>query len=224
MIQQLTPQIAELLGMHVGDGTLYRTQRGLVWELRGNLDEKEYYTDNVVPLLKFIFKKDFVPKFRSGGKNGCFGIQTSDKDVTSLFLTFGFLPGKKTKTVTMPEYIRNADKQIRFAFIRGLFDTDGCLRFERKNKDTNHKYPRLEFSTSSKQLCEDLFVMLNELGFKPHRWGKKEFKVSLCGKSNLEQFMKDTAPKNTKHLNKHLSWRKQGYLNPVPRSHNLVVR
>jgi len=32
---------AELLGLHVGDGTLYMTNYGVVWELRGGLDEKQ---------------------------------------------------------------------------------------------------------------------------------------------------------------------------------------
>ena len=37
---------AELIGMHVGDGTLYKTNcNSLVWELRGSIYEKEYYED-----------------------------------------------------------------------------------------------------------------------------------------------------------------------------------
>ncbi len=66
---KLNSEIAELIGMHVGDGTLYCTSRGLVWELRGALNEKDYYNDHVVPLLLSIFRRTYVAKLRSGGKN-----------------------------------------------------------------------------------------------------------------------------------------------------------
>ena len=39
---KINSKIAELIGMHIGDGTLYKTNRSLVWELRGALNEKEY--------------------------------------------------------------------------------------------------------------------------------------------------------------------------------------
>lgn len=37
---KLNPKLAELIGMHVEDGSLYKTSRGIVWELRGDLKEK----------------------------------------------------------------------------------------------------------------------------------------------------------------------------------------
>ena len=64
MLEKLNSKIAELIGMHIGDGTLYRTNTGTVWELRGALNEKDYYYNNVVPLLNSIFNKEFKPKFR----------------------------------------------------------------------------------------------------------------------------------------------------------------
>ena len=142
--------------MHVGDGTLYKTSRGNVWELRGSLDEKDYYYQNVAPLLKSIFSIDFEPKFRSGGKNGCFGIQTSKKEVINLFTFYDFKPGRKTHTVRIPDYVKKANKKIKFAFIRGLFDTDGCLRFERINNNKNYTYPKIEFGFASQMLRDDL--------------------------------------------------------------------
>ena len=39
----LNSKIAELIGMHIGDGTLYKSNNSLIWELRGGLNEKEYY-------------------------------------------------------------------------------------------------------------------------------------------------------------------------------------
>ena len=131
---KIDEKIAELIGAHCGDGTLYKTNWGLVWELRGELKEKNYYVNNICPLLKDIFGLKLVSKFRSGGANGVWGVQTSKKEITSFFLEYGFLPGRKTHTVSVPSYIQNSSHCIKRAFIKGLFDTDGCLRFDRINK------------------------------------------------------------------------------------------
>ncbi len=207
----LDEKIAELIGMHVGDGTLYKTNWCFVWELRGSLNEKDYYVNHVSNLLQPIVNIEFTPKFRSGGKNGCFGIQTSKKEVTSLFLELGFNPGRKTHTVRIPDYIKNSNRTTKLAFLRGYFDTDGCLRFERINKRKVHEYPHIEFSTFSKALKEDLLVLLFEMGFRATTWGRAEFKVRLSVKDNLRKFMDEVSPSNKKHLNKHQFWNKHGY-------------
>ena len=212
---------AELIGMHTGDGTLYLTKYSVVWELRGGLDEKEYYLDRVKPLLESIFDVEIHPKFRSGGKNGCFGVQTCNKKIIKFFLTTGFKPGKKTHTVRIPKYILKANKKVKCAFIRGLFDTDGCLRFERINNKKNHTYPKWEFTSASKLLRDDLFELLLELGFRPCIWGRKYYKLCLAGIPQLERFMVEIGPANVKHLNKYELWQLHGYV--APRSHSLAI-
>ncbi|MBD3355289.1 hypothetical protein GF361_04870 [Candidatus Woesearchaeota archaeon] len=161
MDKRLNPKISELIGTHRGNGTLYKTDWSLVWELRGSLKEKEYYYKNIVPLMISIFKTKFTPKFRSGGKNDCFGIQTSKKKVTSFFINYGFNPGRKTNTIKIPEFIKKSNKKIKLAFIRGYFDTDGCLRFD-KNKKGVHNYPKIEFTSASKQMIIDLTNLLKK--------------------------------------------------------------
>ncbi|MBW2994924.1 hypothetical protein KY312_01090 [Candidatus Woesearchaeota archaeon] len=207
---RLSENIAELIGMHVGDGTIYRTKWSLVCELRGGLNEKEYYR-HVAKLLNSMFQMNFIPKFRSGGKQGCFGIQTSKKAVTSLFSDFGFNAGRKTHSVKIPDKIKNSTNKIKLAFIRGYFDTDGCLRFEKINNNKERKYPKIEFCTVSRALRDDLFHLLVELRFRPYKWGEKEFKICLAGKLNLEKFMNEVSPNNKKHLNKYLFWKKHGF-------------
>jgi len=214
MPNNLDSKTSELIGMHVGDGTLYKTNWGLVWELRGALSEKDYYLNHVSNLLSSIFKIKFIPKFRSGGKNGCFGIQTSKKVVTNFFIEYKFVAGRKTHTVSIPDYIKKAKDKIRLAFIRGYFDTDGYLRFERINNNKEYNYPKIEFSSASKNLREDLFHLLIELGFKPYKWGKKDYKICLAGKENLEKFIRKVIPRNKKHLNKYLSWKNEGHCSP----------
>lgn len=214
MSKKLNPKITELIGMHIGDGTLYKTNTGSVWELRGSLNEKSYYYNNVVPLLYFIFNIRFKPKFRSDGGNGCFGVQICKKEVISFFIDFNFKFGRKTHTVRIPDYIKRSNRQVKLAFIRGLFDTDGCLRFD-KNKTNKNYYPKIEFGFASRNLIIDLSCLLKELGFNNYTWEDgKYFRLCVAGKSMLNKWIKEVKPKNVKHLNKYYLFQEQGYVVP----------
>ena len=87
----------------------YMLHSSLVWELRGDIKEKEYYEKVVAPLLYQIFKFKVNPKFQRG-KNGCFGIQTTNKDITSFLLKYGFKPGRKSGTVKVPDIVFESTK------------------------------------------------------------------------------------------------------------------
>jgi intein/homing endonuclease len=213
-MKKIYPKAAELIGMHIGDGTLYRTNRGMVWELRGSLDEKEYYDNNVVSLLMSIFLGDYRAKFRSGGKNGCYGVQTSRKELTSFLLRYDFKPGTKTYTVRIPDYVKYASKKIKFSFLRGIFDTDGCLRFDKNHTKRNY-YPKIEFSSASVDLITDLSLLLTTLDFQNYIWKcEKGAKLCISGQNMLHKWMKEIRPKNPKHLNKYDKFLRTGYVVP----------
>lgn len=214
---------SELLGIHTGDGSLYRTTWGSVWEIRGALAEKSYYDEYVVALLKEIFQIDFKAKFRSGGAHGCYGVQTSKKVVTNFFIQNGFKTGSKVYTVRILENIFEANDTCKFAFLRGLFDTDGCIRFDRINSQKLHTYPRVEFCFASKLLRDDLFKLLQSLNFRCYTWGKRHYQICLEGKEQVSRWFDLIKPANTKHLNKFDFWLKKGYY-PMPRSRSLVSR
>ena len=199
---------AELIGMHTGDGTLYKTNSGsIVWELRGSKEEKEYYS-HISELLNSLFGVSLAPKERSGGLNGCYGIQTCNKAITRFFIEQGFKPGPKAHTAYIFDTVKNGNKTIKYSFIRGLFDTDGCLRFE-KNRTKIRYYPRIEFGFASKNLREDLFNLLSSLGFKVYRWDDKDcLKLGLAGFENLKRWMSKISPKNSKHLIRYSNWKK----------------
>ncbi len=217
-MKELNPEIAELIGAHIGDGTLYRTSRSIVWELRGALEEKNYYLDHISPLLENIFGSTFDSKFRSGGAHGVWGIQTSKKEVTNLLMSYGFNPGRKTYTVSIPLYIFESSSEVKKALVRGLFDTDGCLRFDRPNKKPLHTYPRIEFSSASAMLINSLGKLLSQIGFKSYSWKYKHYyALSICGELQLEKWIAEIKPANPKHLKKYHIWKENGFYLPKTR-------
>jgi DNA-binding transcriptional regulator WhiA len=201
---------AELIGMHTGDGTLYKTNSGsLVWEMRGSIYEKEYY-EYVTNLIKQVLNVKVKPKYR--GPNS-YGIQTTKKKITSFFIKNGFKSGSKVYTVSIPNYIKHGNLKIKRAFIRGLFDTDGCIRFD-KNRTSYHYYPKIEFNLASRPLRDGLFVLFRRLGFRAYIWqytrkDGEEFKICLAGFANLEKWINEVSTSNPKHKDRI----KQGLLN-----------
>lgn len=197
---------ARLLGMHAGDGTLYRTNnKGLVWELRGSKEEKEFYDKFICDLLKEIFDINIIAKNRSGGANGCYGIQTCNKAIIGFLLEEGFSVGSKVYTVRIPSKIKNASRKIKQSFIGGLFDTDGCVRLD-KNRTNKPYYPRIEFGFASQKLRDDLFALLLGLKFKAYKWEDSEsFRLGLAGFENLKKWFKEIKPKNPKHFKRVLA-------------------
>jgi len=161
----------------------------------------------VFPLLNKLFGLEKKPKFRSGGKNGCYGIQTCNKKLINTIIEFGIKPGKKLN-IRVPEDIRSATNPIKKAFLRGYFDTDGCMRFERINKKTIADYPKIEFSSISRQLRDDICLLLEQIDIKPNKWdikresGHPEFKICISGKNMVFSLINRISSNNPKHLKK----------------------
>ncbi len=230
----LTPESAELIGIHTGDGTLYKTNRKtLVWESRGHLEEKEYYVRNVTNLIKTVFDLEIPSKWRSGGYHGVWGIQTCNKFITQFFLDAGFKPGSKSRIITVPDYIWDADLRIQHAFIRGYFDTDGSFSCEKINRNILHTYPRVTFGTVCCKFRDQFNDLLKQLGFRTLIWTScGSFHIGLKGNEQSHKWFKEITPHNTKHLKKYLFWKEHGFYEPFldiryltrkPRSHSLVV-
>ena len=207
---KLTAELAELIGMHVGDGSLYKTNTGRVWELRGDLKEKEYYENHICPLINQLFNLEIDSKFRNGGKNGCWGVRICSKGFINNLISFGFVPGRKTHTVEVPDYIFKSNLEIKRAFVRGLFDTDGCLNFMKINKRVKRDYPRIRFSFASKNLLFSLKILLEDMGFPAYSWNSgNDYCLCLAGKKKLLKWEKEINPRNPKFLKKVDNWRNQ---------------
>ncbi len=105
-----------------------------------------------------------------------------------------------------------SSRSIQLAFLRGLFDTDGCLRFD-KNRTEKNYYPKIEFTFASIKLIKDLSILLNNLGLCNYTWDCKDSaKLCIAGKIMLHKWMKEVKPKNSKHLNKYKKFEKEGYV------------
>jgi len=203
---QLTEDISELLGFHAGDGSLYKTAHGLVWELRGGNDEKEFYDKYIISLLKKITNINFKAHHRSGGKNGCYGLRSCKKEFIKIFLNFGFNIGNKTKTVTIPDLVMAGSKTMKSAFLRGLIATDGTAYLAKINNADKNNYPIIEFCSTSEKLRNQTNEILHEFGLNSYIWTYKSkkgysdaFYLRLSGKNKCVKFKERIGLVNFKH-------------------------
>ena len=59
---------------------------------------------------------------------------------------------------------------MKTGFLRGYFDTDGCIRFEKINQNKQANYPKIEFSSISQNLRDDVVNLLESIGIKSYKW------------------------------------------------------
>jgi intein/homing endonuclease len=220
-------QLSEIAGIHAGDGYLRYSGRRKELDISGGIDEKEYYDNHVIPLFNKEFNLNLKGKFFKS--RNTYGFVVRNRQVIEIFKKLGFPSGKKSTTVRCPKEILNSsDPKILRSFLRGYFDTDGSLTFDKKvyNKNvfkkTRNFYPRFMFTCVSQSLTKDIIRISTKLGFKALSYSHKSkiktekisYKTQIVGKINLRKWMKEIGIKNHSKYTRYLIWQKYGFCPP----------
>jgi intein/homing endonuclease len=220
---EMTPELAEICGIHAGDGYL-RFGKRTEWDISGHVEEREYYDSHVIPLIKRVFKIPLIGQFFKS--RNTYGLVIRNKEVVKSLLSLGFPNGEKSTTVKIPKEILNSnDKAIYVAFLRGLFDTDGNVNFRKSYgkyiefKKTKNHYPSINFTTVSSSLAKDLIEIFTSLDFKlcsltyspKNPKENKKYIVNISGRYQLEKWINTIGIKNSVKLSRYLIWKKFGF-------------
>lgn len=223
-----SPELAELCGIHAGDGYLRNDGHRKEWDISGAVEESDYYDRHVVPLFEKVFK--VKPKARFFQSRNTYGFVVRDFWIIEYLHSLGFPYGKKTFTVSVPDFVLHSrDLDIIYAFLRGVFDTDGCVSFQRKGGSgyapeakIKHAYPRITLAVCSKPLAEGVSELLMKTGFnfKKYRAVPKaendspKYVIVLRGYSALERWMYNIGFKNPLKSARYAVWKKFGFCPP----------
>ena len=199
---KITKELAEEIGMQFGDGFL--SAKKYDYRLKGNpKNEKEYYSEVIKPLFKELYNINVnLKEFKRS-----FGFEVYSKALWEFKVkVMGIKPGKKDG-IRFPEILKISNKKILGAFLRGLFDTDGCVSFKSKYGYKNY-YPTIEISLTSKDLIKDVAEILFMFGFNPcvffnERYGRIAIR-GIGAFRRYEEFIGWSSPKN---LNKVNEWK-----------------
>lgn len=117
--------------------------------------------------------------------------------------------GRKTKNITIPEFIFADDEKLK-GYLRGVFDGEGSLvsaKFLKKGK--LYKYPRVIIKISSRSWIVDLHNALKLLETKhtkfeyPHN---NRFEIHVNGIKNVSDFYRKIGTSHPEKLNKFILW------------------
>lgn len=195
--------LAELIGIMLGDGNLYVTDKSYQIRIAGHItDDKPYLLEWVKPLIQRIFDvrihEKYVPK-----KNVMY-LCINSKQVAEIIIKHGFPAGRKNKNnVEIPKWIFE-NKEFLKRCVRGLIDTDGFVHPVHKES----RYPRIGFVSGIESLRNSFSKATKELNFKTTKWtlrmhGWSVRPVGQCTIGNPEdviRYFKEIEFKNPKYI------------------------
>jgi intein/homing endonuclease len=204
-------EIAELCGIILGDGHLHNSANRIV--ITGSLDDAEYHKQVVSRLFTENF--DVKPIYFEQRQKNAHYLQIESKKCIDYFLGLGLERGSK-EDIQAPCFINN--DRLRMHFLRGLFDTDGWIKFS-SQKTKSYYYPRIRLTAKESRLAYQIGDMLKLLGFhfsvwKDQRTENTILTYEISGKDNALRWFEVIQPHNPKHLKRYSAWLADGQVLP----------
>ena len=126
-------------------------------------DEQQYYDKVITSLFKQVFGLSLKTRFLD--KRKTYGFQISSKQLVTYLIEYVGLPeSPKYEHMRIPSPFKK-DEILLAAFVRGVFDTDGCISFKRRHKE-NPYYPVLSIRSKSASFIRELQGALRTLGLE----------------------------------------------------------
>lgn len=199
----LTKELCELIGAYIGDGSNGKYGRHYDFQIAGHKVLDKEYLEYLSRTLKYLFAGIKVRSWVSKDCEGRRLIVNSRHIFELLTKRFGFPAGPKSHTVRIPDEILNEGDEFVFPTIRGIFDTDGCVFFDKRSAYLK-PYPRITITLASFPLHSQLKEILSK-HFPLYTYFRKSrncYYLEIYGSKNLGKWMKLIGFSNKKHLNK----------------------
>lgn len=221
-IPPLNADLAEDIGHHIGDGCMLKEKDG------NRIRYGFYYAGDAVLDLDY-FQEVMIPR-----KNRLYGLNKSNirfQEGTVLFQfrsvelfcfykQLGIKSGKKDY-IEVPNFVMKGSGELKAAFLRGLFDSDGSMVFKRRYKKVQY-YPVVSFAMKAKTLFEGTKRLLDDLGITYTTYHRTSFdnrykkynncyEIHINGKKKLFKWMEKVGTNNKRHAEKYEFWLKNGY-------------
>ena len=177
----VTPELAELIGLYIGDGSNHRD--GIRFSV--NKDEPEIL-ERIKWLSRKLFGKEVVvPE----DKKRTWEVGILSKQIKEWF-NFLQITKQSSKKAKIPSVILNGSREVAYSFLRGLFSADGCIR------ESGH----IVFSTASERLARELQMVMFYLGIPTRKTHYKRayskqypelkdiYQIALCNKFGYSIF------------------------------------
>jgi len=171
--EELSADLAELLGLWVGDGSKH--EDGIRFHL-----SRDEVVDRADRLCRDLFDAGLDWQWA----DGCYDAVLHSHEIKRWWLTNFGDAKPDAPSASVPEAVREADAETVGAFLRGLFSADGSLQ--------QGAYPRLW--SASEGLIDGVQQLLLGLGIPATRWehdgdDREYYNVGPTGERGLERFL-----------------------------------
>ncbi|GEM_PF-315657 len=197
--QPLSKELCEFVGAFIGDGYLGGND---VVGISGHSTLDCNYHHYLAKKAEILF--GISPCFYKSKVKKAIYTRFNSQNLVKMFnQRFGFPLGEKTYIVKIPREILSADEALLFRTVRGIFDTDGCVFFD-KRKIYKKPYPRITLEIESQNLAEQLVQILGRHFSVRHKFGTKRGScvVEIYGHAQLEKWMSIIGFSNERHLDR----------------------
>jgi len=190
---ELTNNMCELIGSIIGNGNIYDGRPWFV-EMTGHpTEELTYFEGRLKPIV--FNELNYIP--RTYFHSGAVRFKINSKQFVIWLKKLG-IPTRREKchNVLIPEEICISWERSKNC-IRGIFDTDGCVHFD-KRKVYTRPYPRIELHMLNERLLEQITEIMKKRGFKI-KMSKKKSCIYLNGFKEVKRFLVEIGFANPKH-------------------------
>jgi intein-encoded DNA endonuclease-like protein len=186
VLPQWSNQLAEFVGICLGDGNVSRYQ---VCISLNSIVDKEY-----IPYVRHLIHSIF-PEIKTSTiqkKEQAVELRINSRIVADFFYNMGIIPHNKK----IPTWIFTSPTYIKFC-VRGLFDTEGSISFKTYlSKKGTSVYKQLNFTNYDKNLVMFVRDTLKGMGLKPTMSLTKS--LYLSNNNSIDQFREEIGFGNPK--------------------------
>ena len=213
--------LAEEIGIHVGDGSLgiYKHKSGIkyLYTISGHHNDELYFRKFIIPLMYRLY--NIYPSIYKRKDEKSMELNYQSKGLIHFKKSIGLPLGKKEEIVIPKKIIMS---NFKLDFIRGIFDTDGCLCFKKRYRKFYY-YPCINISNKSDKLIIQIYKILKREKFRvsitlnkqsPDSRGKlcTTSDLNLYGKDNVIKWMSLIGTSNPRTTFKFNIWKRYGYI------------
>lgn len=149
----ISKELAEFIGIMLGDGGIYQNQITIVIDSRDSL-----LKNHIKRLFRNLFKLE-LHEYKQKNQNAL-KLYRCNKAIVKILLRYGLKRGNKVKNeIKIPSWIK-LDNDYTVKCLRGLILTDGCVYYSKRDRQTYVK-----FTNNCKNLLEDFQEAANKIGF-----------------------------------------------------------
>ena len=187
-------EIAELIGAILGDGNIYAKRPSYV-EFCGNPNtDCSYFRSVLIPIVERNLVRTPRLTFRSRGVR----FRINHKGFVEWLAEIGIPSGAAKGKVGIPPLIMSDSECLRRC-IRGVFDTDGSVYFDRRSV-YRRPYPRIELHMTNKRILKQIEESMNNMGINCSL--SRKGSVETAGFGPLVRFLERIGFANERHTNR----------------------